>query len=443
MSFYSTNKQTPAVNLKEAVINGLAEDNGLFMPGHIPVLPASFFQHIEKLSLPEISLEVAATLLQDDMTKEELWPIVEDSLNFDIPVVPVHDNIYSLELFHGPTSAFKDVGARFMARLLAHFTQDSQKQITVLVATSGDTGSAVANGFLGVPGIEVVILYPSGKVSDIQEKQLTTLGQNITALEIDGTFDDCQFLVKKAFLDKELNQKIQLTSANSINIARLIPQSFYYHYAYAQVKEQGKAVVFSTPSGNYGNITGGLLAKRMGLPVHQFIAATNLNDVVPEYLHTGHFIPRPSTHTISNAMDVGNPSNFARLMDMFDNSLESIREEITGYSFTDTETRQLMLAVYQQYNYLLDPHGAIGYGALQKYFEEQNRTTNNEQQTTNQVGIFLETAHPAKFIKEVESTIGQSISIPANLQCLLHKEKVSVLLPNSYENLKGYLLSRS
>ncbi|KAA5549074.1 threonine synthase [Adhaeribacter rhizoryzae] len=439
MSFYSTNKQTPVVNLKEAVVKGLADDNGLFMPTHIPQLPASFFENTQKLTLPEIALEVSTALLKDEMSREDLRTIVEDSLNFDIPVVPVHDNIYSLELFHGPTSAFKDVGARFMARLLAHFTQDSQKQITVLVATSGDTGSAVANGFLGVPGINVVILYPSGKVSNIQEKQLTTLGQNITALEIEGTFDDCQYLVKKAFLDKDLNQKMQLTSANSINIARLIPQSFYYHYAYAQVKDKGREVVFATPSGNYGNITGGLLAKRMGLPVHKFIAATNANDIVPEYLHTGFFIPRPSEHTISNAMDVGNPSNFARLMDMYDNSLEKIREEIIGYSFTDAETRQLMQEVYQQYDYVLDPHGAIGYGALKKYFEEQDRITNNEQQ----IGIFLETAHPAKFIDVVEDTINQKIEIPFNLQGYLEKKKESIRMSADYEALKDYLISQA
>ncbi|GEO07091.1 threonine synthase [Adhaeribacter aerolatus] len=443
MSFYSTNKQTPVVTLKEAVVKGLADDNGLFMPTHIPQLPASFFENIQKLTLPEIALEVSTALLKDEISREDLHTIVEDSLNFDIPVVPVHDNIYSLELFHGPTSAFKDVGARFMARLLAHFTQDSQKQITVLVATSGDTGSAVANGFLGVPGINVVILYPSGKVSNIQEKQLTTLGQNITALEIDGTFDDCQYLVKKAFLDKDLNQKMQLTSANSINIARLIPQSFYYHYAYAQVKDKGKEVVFATPSGNYGNITGGLLAKRMGLQVHKFIAATNANDIVPEYLHTGFFIPRPSEHTISNAMDVGNPSNFARLMDMYDNSLEKIREEIIGYSFTDEETRQLMQEVHQQYDYVLDPHGAIGYGALKKYFEEQNRTTDNEQRTTKQIGIFLETAHPAKFIDVVEDTINQKIEIPFNLQGYLEKKKESIRMTTDYEALKDFLISQA
>lgn len=436
MSFYSTNKQTPVVSLKEAVVKGLADDNGLFMPTHIPQLPNSFFENIQKLTLPEIALEVSSALLKDEMDREDLRTIVEDSLSFDIPVVPVHDNIYSLELFHGPTSAFKDVGARFMARLLAHFTQDSQKQITVLVATSGDTGSAVANGFLGVPGINVVILYPSGKVSNIQEKQLTTLGQNITALEIDGTFDDCQYLVKKAFLDKDLNQKMQLTSANSINIARLIPQSFYYHYAYAQVKEKGREVVFATPSGNYGNITGGLLAKRMGLPVHKFIAATNANDIVPEYLHTGFFIPRPSEHTISNAMDVGNPSNFARLMDMYDNSLEKIRAEIIGYSFTDEETRQLMQEVYQQYNYVLDPHGAIGYGALKKYFTE-------EEAAANLTGIFLETAHPAKFIDVVEETINQKIEIPFNLQGYLEKKKESIRMSTDYEGLKQYLIAQA
>jgi len=442
MSFYSTNKQTPVVSLKEAVVKGLADDNGLFMPTHIPQLPASFFQNIQNLTLPEIALEVAATLLKDEVSREDLRHIVEDSLNFAIPVVKVHDNIYSLELFHGPTSAFKDVGARFMARLLAHFTQDSQKQLTVLVATSGDTGSAVANGFLGVPGINVVILYPSGKVSDIQEKQLTTLGQNITALEIDGTFDDCQYLVKKAFLDKDLNQKLQLTSANSINIARLIPQSFYYHYAYAQVKSLGQEVVFSTPSGNYGNITGGLLAKRMGLPVYKFLAATNRNDIVPEYLHTGHYLPRPSEHTISNAMDVGNPSNFARLMDMYGNSLEKMREEIVGYSFTDEETRQLMQEVYQQYGYILDPHGAIGYGALKDYLQGQTRPTNNEQQATKLTGIFLETAHPAKFIDIVEETIGLKIEIPANLEQLLHRSKESIKMSQNYDDLKAFILTR-
>jgi threonine synthase len=432
MSFYSTNKQTPVVSLKEAVIKGLADDNGLFMPTHIPQLPASFFKNIQDLTLPEIALEVAGTLLKDEIGREDLRNIVEDSLNFDIPVVNMHDNIYSLELFHGPTSAFKDVGARFMARLLAHFTQGSQKHLTVLVATSGDTGSAVANGFLGVPGIDVIILYPSGKVSDIQEKQLTTLGQNITALEIDGTFDDCQYLVKKAFLDKELNQKLQLTSANSINIARLIPQSFYYHYAYAQVKNKGQEVVFSTPSGNYGNITGGLLAKRMGLPVNKFLAATNRNDIVPEYLHTGHYLPRPSEHTISNAMDVGNPSNFARLMDMYGNSLEKMREEIVGYRFTDEETRQLMREVHAQYKYILDPHGAIGYGALRDYLKDKPNLT----------GIFLETAHPAKFMDVVEETIGLKIEIPSNLEQLLHRPKKSIKMGLEYNDLKNFISSR-
>ncbi|MGV3641400.1 MAG: threonine synthase [Adhaeribacter sp.] len=433
MSFYSTNKQTPLVSLKEAVVKGLADDNGLFMPSRIPQLPATFFEQIEKLSLAEISLEVASTLLKDEISKEELRPIVEESMNFEIPVVPVHDSIYSLELFHGPTHAFKDVGARFMARLLAHFTRGSQKQITVLVATSGDTGSAVAAGFLDVPGIQVVILYPSGKVSDIQEKQLTTLGSNITALEIDGTFDDCQYLVKKAFLDKELNQKLQLTSANSINIARLVPQSFYYHHAYAQVKAQGKEVVFATPSGNYGNLTGGILAKRMGLPVHKFLAATNRNDIVPAYLQTGHFIPRPSEHTISNAMDVGNPSNFARLMDLFDNSLENIRQDIVGYHFSDEQTRQIMQEVYQQYGYLLDPHGAIGYGALRDYLKDKPNLT----------GIFLETAHPAKFIEVVEETIPVKVDIPSNLQQAMNKQKTSITMAADYEELKNFLVSRA
>ena len=432
MSFYSTNQQTPPVSLREAVTKGLADDNGLFMPASIPELPHSYFEIIQEKSLQEIALDVSATLLRGQIERGVLQEIVEESLNFPIPVVPVHGRIHTLELFHGPTSAFKDVGARFMARLLAHFVKGNDKELTILVATSGDTGSAVANGFLGVPGINVVILYPSGKVSDIQEKQLTTLGQNITALEIDGTFDDCQRLVKQAFLDQELNQRMQLTSANSINIARLIPQSFYYFHAYAQVKHLSERVIFAIPSGNFGNLTGGLLAKRMGLPVAKFIAATNINDIIPEFLTSGNFNPRPSVQTISNAMDVGNPSNFVRLMDLYNQSGDSLGEDVIGYRFTDEQTKMLMREVYENHNYILDPHGAIGYGAIRDYLATDPEA----------VGIFLETAHPAKFMDVVEEVIGQKVTIPENLQVVMQKTKQSIKMGHDYTDLKEWLLTR-
>ncbi len=433
MSFYSTNQQTSPVSLREAVTKGLADDNGLFMPVNIPELPPSYFEVIQEKSLTEIALDVSATLLRGQIERGILQEIVEESLNFPIPVVPVHGRIYTLELFHGPTSAFKDVGARFMARLLAHFTKGSDQELTILVATSGDTGSAVANGFLGVPGINVVILYPHGKVSDIQEKQLTTLGQNITALEIDGTFDDCQRLVKQAFLDQELNQQMQLTSANSINIARLIPQSFYYFHAYAQAKHLSEQVIFATPSGNFGNLTGGLLAKRMGLPVFKFLAATNINDIVPEFLTSGNFSPRPSTQTISNAMDVGNPSNFVRLMDLYNQSGDALGEDVVGYRFTDEQTKMLMKEVYENHGYILDPHGAIGYGAIRDYLATQPEA----------VGIFLETAHPAKFMEVVEEVIGQPVTIPENLQAVMRRTKQSTRMSHDYQELKAWLLARA
>ncbi|GAB1452999.1 threonine synthase [Draconibacterium sp.] len=388
MKYYSTNRNTPEVSLKEAVVKGLAADNGLFMPDRINKFEPSFFENIQNLTFQEIAFEVAKMFFGEDVEESKLKEIVYETLNFDCPVVKVSDTIYSLELFHGPTLAFKDVGARFMARLLNHFLSDRKEQVNVLVATSGDTGSAVANGFLGVEGIHVFVLYPKGKVSKIQESQFTTLGQNITALEIEGTFDDCQHLVKTAFLDSELNENLILTSANSINVARFLPQAFYYFNAYARLKEQGilenKELVFSVPSGNLGNITAGLFAREMGLPVAQFIAANNANNVVFEYLETGNYQPKSSVETIANAMDVGAPSNFARILDLYNHSHKTISEIIKGSWYSDTEIRKILKTVYQETNYLCDPHGACGFQALKDNLEE------------NQIGVFLETAHPAK-----------------------------------------------
>lgn len=411
----------------------MAGDNGLYMPERIPELPSSFFDNIHQLSLQQIALEVANVLVGEDVESSALKKIVNDSLNFEIPLVKLHDNIHTLELFHGPTLAFKDIGARFMARLLAYFLKNDEREVTVLVATSGDTGSAVANGFLGVPGIKVVILYPSGKVSDIQEKQLTTLGQNITALEVKGTFDDCQKLVKQAFLDKGLKEKMILTSANSINVARLLPQSFYYFHAFAQLRKGKKNVVIAVPSGNFGNLTAGLIAKKMGLPIHKFIAATNINNIVPNYLATGIFTPKPSRRTISNAMDVGDPSNFARMMDLYDNDHHKIAQDIIGYSFTDDQTKAVIRRVYEQYHYLMDPHGAVGYLALQEYLLK-----NDDGQA-----IFLETAHPAKFCNIVEKVIAEKVLIPKRLKDSMEKEKSSVLISNSFQELASFLLRDS
>ncbi|HKZ37156.1 MAG TPA: threonine synthase [Chryseolinea sp.] len=431
MKFYSTNNVNHKVDLKQAVTKGLAPDNGLYMPEQIPVLSKEFFDSLEKKSFREIAFEVAYNLLGDDIPKDEIKRIIDHTIQFDAPVINIKENIFALELFHGPTLAFKDFGARFMSQLLGYFARQQQEEIIILVATSGDTGSAVANGFLGVPGTRVVVLYPSGKVSEIQEKQFTTLGQNVTALEVDGTFDDCQQLVKQAFLDSDLNQKYFLTSANSINIARLIPQSFYYFYAYAQLKHKNAPIIFSVPSGNFGNLTGGLLAKRMGLPVHKFIASTNSNDVVPQYLISKSFIPRPSQQTISNAMDVGNPSNFARLLDLFDHDYDRLSKEIAGYAFSDYETRSAMIEVFAQDQYVMDPHGAIAYLGLKKFLQE------NE---TNAIGVFAETAHPAKFKEVVEDTLNTSLKIPSALEKFLHQEKKSIALKNSFESLKGFLV---
>lgn len=430
MKFYSTNNHDFTVDLRQAVTQGLARDNGLYLPTHIPPLPDSFFQTIKSLSFKKIAFSVARNLLGDDIPGDELQRIIDHTIQFDAPVVAIEDDIYALELFHGPTMAFKDFGARFMSQLLGFFARKQEKEIVILVATSGDTGSAVANGFLEVPGIRVVVLYPSGKVSDIQEKQFTTLGHNITALEIDGTFDDCQRLVKEAFLDEKLQARFFLTSANSINIARLIPQSFYYFHAYAQLKARQKPLVFAVPSGNFGNITGGLLAQRMGLPIHHFVAATNRNDVFPSYLETGLFNPRPSEPTISNAMDVGNPSNFVRILDMFSGDYGAIRSAITGYAFSDEETRAAMKDVYSRIGYVLDPHGAIGYLGLKKYLSDQ---------TDSVTGVFLETAHPAKFKDVVEDALDSTIQVPDTLQRFLGLKKKTTALAADYTVFRDFL----
>lgn len=433
MKYYSTNKKASDATLEEAVVRGLAGDKGLYMPRSIKTLPKSFYDEIENLSFQEIAYRVADAFFGEDIPADTLKHIVYDTLNFDTPVVKVKDNIYSLELFHGPTLAFKDVGGRFMARLLGYFIRkEGKKQVNVLVATSGDTGSAVANGFLGVEGIHVYVLYPKGKVSEIQEKQFTTLGQNITAIEVDGTFDDCQALVKNAFMDKELNEHMQLTSANSINVARFLPQAFYYFYAYAQMKKLGKAdkLVICVPSGNFGNITAGLFGKRMGLPVERFIAANNRNDIFYQYLKTGEYKPRPSVATIANAMDVGDPSNFARILDLYEGSHDAIASEISGETYTDEQIRETVQKTYEETGYLLDPHGACGYRALAENLKPGEN------------GIFLETAHPAKFLQTVEDIIGMEVKIPEKLQAFMRGTKQSVPMSKDFASFKAYLLKQ-
>ena len=404
--------------MQEAVVKGLAPDKGLYMPERIPTIPKAFFKNIGEMSLQDIAYVVANTLFGEDIESETLKEIVNDTLNFDIPLVNVEENKYSLELFHGPTLAFKDVGARFMARLLSYFNKD--------------TGSAVANGFLGVPGVNVFVLYPKGKVSKIQECQFTTLGQNITALEISGTFDDCQALVKNAFMDSDLNEKLQLTSANSINVARFLPQMFYYFYAYAQLARIGKPldnIVVSVPSGNFGNITAGLIGKKMGLPIKRFIAANNRNDIFYQYLLTKEYNPRPSIATIANAMDVGAPSNFARILDLYANSHEAICEEISGCTYTDEQIAETLKATYKSTGYLLDPHGAVGYRSLLEGLNE------------NEIGVFLETAHPAKFKETVEGIIGDEVVIPLKLAAFMKGTKSTVKLSSSFSSFKKYLMS--
>lgn len=427
MKYYSINKTSPATSLQGAVIKGLAPDKGLYMPEIIKRMPDDFFNNIQDMSFQEISYEVAKAFFGDDINAENLKHIVHDTLSFDCPVVHVNDNIWSLELFHGPTLAFKDVGARFMARMLAYYLDNIE--VNVLVATSGDTGSAVANGFLGVDGIRVFVLYPKDKVSPIQESQFTTLGKNIIALEVDGTFDDCQAMVKEAFADKELTERITLTSANSINIARLLPQAFYYFHAYAQMKRTGKAdnLVVCVPSGNFGNITAGLFARRMGLPIKRFIAANNVNDVFLKYLNTGKYEPRPSIQTIANAMDVGTPSNFARILELFHNSHSAITACISGAAYTDGQIRKAISECYNSNNYVLDPHGACGWLAL------KDNLKNNE------TGIFLETAHPAKFKDTVEKSINNCLEIPERLTSFMKGHKMSIPMSNKFSAFKQFL----
>lgn len=428
MKFYSTNNPTHLVSLQDAVVNGLAVDNGLYMPEQIPVFPKNYFVSLMEKSFQEIAFDVAKAFVEEDISDGHLQKIINHTISFDAPLVEIKKNIFALELFHGPTLAFKDFGARFLSQLLSHFAQQKNREIVILVATSGDTGSAVANGFLSVPGTRVVVLYPSGKVSDIQEKQFTTLGENITAVEVSGTFDDCQHLVKRAFFDQELKNKFFLTSANSINIARLIPQAFYYFNAWSRLVKK-ENVLFSVPSGNFGNLTAGLIAKRMGLPIQHFVAATNTNDIVPHYLVTREFLPKPSLSTISNAMDVGNPSNFARMLDLFRHDHEAMSREITGYSFTDEETRAAMKTVFSQTNYMLDPHGAIGYLGLKKFQSQHPEIT----------GVFLETAHPAKFLEVVESTLQTKISIPDALNYFLRRKKESLKCKSDFDSFKTLL----
>ncbi|HCC86875.1 MAG TPA: threonine synthase [Prevotella sp.] len=456
MKYYSTNHQAPATTLREAVEKGLAPDRGLYMPEKIKKLPKSFFDNIDSMSFQGIALEVAKAFFGDDVDETSLKKIVYDTLSFDTPVVKVDSNIYALELFHGPTLAFKDVGARFMARLLQYFiNKDREKTIdnrtvNVLVATSGDTGSAVANGFLGVDGIHVYVLYPKGKVSKIQESQFTTLGHNITALEINGVFDDCQALVKNAFMDKELTSHMILTSANSINVARFLPQAFYYFNAYAQLKRDGVIgndganLTFCVPSGNFGNITAGLFAWKMGLPVNHFIAANNANDVFYNYLQTGVYTPMASKQTIANAMDVGAPSNFARILDLYNNGkashtdkekeieavLPTIKKDVSGATYTDDKICEAMKQCYKETGYVLDPHGACGYQALK------------EQLPDNQVGIFLETAHPAKFKEKVDSILDIDIAIPERLIAFMRGKKKRIEMPNDFNTFKKYLLDQ-
>ena len=450
MKYYSTNHKAPLASLQQTVEQGLAPDRGLYMPERLNLLPNTFFEHIDEMSFQELSFEVARALFGEDVNHNDLRRIVYDTLNFETPVVKVRDNIHALELFHGPTLAFKDVGARFMARLLQYFIRKDQTEtasaphrVNVLVATSGDTGSAVANGFLGVDGIHVYVLYPKGKVSHIQESQFTTLGQNITALEVDGVFDDCQALVKSAFMDDELKRHMTLTSANSINVARFLPQAFYYFNAFAQLKRKGMLniaansegqlvsnLVFCVPSGNFGNVTAGLFAAHMGLPVKHFIAANNANSVFYNYLRTGLYKPQASKQTIANAMDVGAPSNFARIIDLYDNQWAKIKNDIGGATYTDDHIRRTMKTCYDTTNYVLDPHGACGYQAL------------CEQLQPDETGVFLETAHPAKFKETVDSVDGIDITIPPRLRQFMEGKKQSIPMTRRFDDFKQFLLQQ-
>ena len=425
MRYYSLNNSSPLTSFKKAVQNGIAPDRGLYFPEEIIPISEDFINNIRDYSNEEIAYEVIKQFIGDEIPANILKEIIKKTISFDFPVVNLEENIGSLELFHGPTMAFKDVGARFMSQCLEYFNQGKTEDITVLVATSGDTGGAVANGFLNAKGVQVVILYPKGKVSEIQEKQLTTLGNNITALEVDGVFDDCQEMVKSAFLDKNISRN--LTSANSINVARWLPQMFYFFFAYKQVSKQYKDIVFSVPSGNFGNICAGLLAQKLGLPIKHFIASTNINDTVPQYLLNGNYDPKPSKATISNAMDVGNPSNFIRIQELFDNNLSILKKSFSSYSFSDDETKIMMKSIYDKFNYISEPHGAIGYLGLQKHGLE-----------TNEFGVFLETAHPVKFLDIVEETLSVDVEIPYQIRQVMSKEKVATSVSN-YQELKNFL----
>ena len=430
MNYYSLNKTAPNVDFREATIKGQAPDKGLYFPEAIPVVDHSIIKNIGDYSKEELALLIMEPYVGDAIDKKSLYRIVSETVNFPFPLVRVNDHISSLELFHGPTLAFKDVGARFMSRCLGYFSQQQKGKVTVLVATSGDTGGAVANGFLGVDGVEVVILYPSGKVSPVQELQLTTCGQNIKALEVTGSFDDCQAMVKDAFMDADLNKKLTLTSANSINVARWLPQQLYYFFAWQQWEEKEHPPVIAVPSGNFGNICAGLLAHVSGLPVQHFIAACNVNDAVPEYLRSGNYRAKTAVATISNAMDVGSPSNFIRVMELFGSNYEQIKEKISGYTVSDEITKQTIADVYREFGYILDPHGAVAYDALEQYLSHH----------PEQKGIFLETAHPVKFPDTVEAMIGKKIEIPESAKHLFEKEKHSVKMNASFVDLKEWLL---
>ena len=430
MIYSSLNNNSSKVSFKEAVISGLAPDKGLYFPEKIPKLQNSFIKNIEDLTEYEIAYESILPFIKSDIPKNELKKIIYETLSFKFPLIKISENIHSMELYHGPTLAFKDVGARFMARCLGYFNKEKKsKEITVLVATSGDTGGAVADGFLDVKGINVIILYPSKKVSKIQEKQLTTLGKNISAVEVNGTFDDCQAMVKKSFLDKDILKSIRLTSANSINIGRWLPQMFYYFFAYKELKKFNKPIVISVPSGNFGNICAGLLAKKMGLPIDHFIAATNINDVVPRYLKTSKYSPKSSIQTISNAMDVGDPSNFIRISKIFDNNYKVIKSNLSGFKFEDKKTKEAIKEIYKDSNFIADPHGAVGYLGLKKYLKNHN----------GKIGVFMETAHPIKFIDVVENTLDIKLKLPERIKKILKKEKKSTKI-NNYEELKDYLI---
>ncbi|WP_373492985.1 threonine synthase [Aquiflexum sp.] len=430
MNFYSTNNPTHIVSLKEAVVKGLAPDQGLYMPVEIPVMPKAFFDKLPEMTFKEIGYEVIGKLFSEELSNEQIRELVDHTLAFDAPLVQVEDGIYSLELFHGPTLAFKDFGARFCSKLMSILMEGESRKVRVLVATSGDTGSAVANGFFKVDGVEVIVLYPKGKVSELQEKQFTTLGENVISVEVDGVFDDCQTLVKQAFLDKELNDKMLLTSANSINVARWIPQCLYYFYAISRLPKSDKKIAVSVPSGNFGNLGAGILAERMGLPISQFIASTNINKVVPDYLEGGPFASKPSIGTISNSMDVGNPSNFYRLLALYGNDKKLFRQKVKGFYFEDQDTRNAMVKIKDASGYILDPHGAVGYLGLRNFMKMN---------PGEYLGIFLETAHPAKFKSVVDKTLGIDLPIPDRLKEFMKGEKQSMSMGNDFGEFKEFL----